>query len=58
MKFGAFDHIDRSLVPLDRFFEKRLKHTTVPSLYPSPSPELQGVVARLDLPPVKQRRPI
>ncbi len=53
MKFGAFDHIDRSLVPLDRFFEKRLKYTTVPSLYPSPSPELQGIVARRDLPPVK-----
>ena len=34
MKFGAFDHIDRSLVPLDRFFEKRLKHTTVPSFIP------------------------
>jgi hypothetical protein len=24
MKFGAFDHIDRGLVPLDRFFVQRL----------------------------------
>jgi hypothetical protein len=25
MKLGVFDHMDRGLVPLDRFFEERLK---------------------------------